>query len=155
MSKDSAFFEDTLEVRDTCLCLHTQRAARSLARRFDDAFRPLRLTSGQFSLLNALNGRVPPTLGHVAELLAMDRTTVTAALKPLERRGLVETRSDPNDGRARRVTLSATGAELLAQAIPIWRETHARLEQQLSPDQPQLLRDGLNRLLNSRPEPRP
>ncbi|HEY1928642.1 MAG TPA: MarR family winged helix-turn-helix transcriptional regulator [Caulobacteraceae bacterium] len=146
MSKDSTLFEDTLEVRDACLCLHAQRTARSLARRFDEAFRPLRLTSGQFSLLNALNGRVPPTLGHVAELLAMDRTTVTAGLKPLERRGLVETRPDPHDGRTRRLALSVTGAELLAQAIPVWRETHARLEEGLAPNEPQRLRASFTRL---------
>lgn len=42
-------FETTLLVRDTCLCLHVQRAARALARRFDEALRPLGLTNGQFS----------------------------------------------------------------------------------------------------------
>jgi hypothetical protein len=50
-------YETTLLVRDCCLCLHVQRAARALARRFDDAFRPLDLTNGQFSLLMSLNRR--------------------------------------------------------------------------------------------------
>src|SRR6185437_9234074 len=80
----------TLMVRDRCLCLHVQRAARALARRFDDVFRPFDVTSGQFSLLMSLNRPEPPTLGNVAAVLAMDRTTLTAALKPLERRGLVK-----------------------------------------------------------------
>ncbi|MFY9699033.1 MAG: MarR family transcriptional regulator, partial [Rhodoplanes sp.] len=82
-------FETTLHVRDTCLCLHTQRAARALARRFDDAFRPLGLSNGQFSLLMSLNRPEPASMGSVAALLAMDRTTLTANLKPLARRGLV------------------------------------------------------------------
>ena len=56
----------TLMVRDRCLCLHVQRAARALARRFDDVFRPFDVTSGQFSLLMSLNRREPPTLGNVA-----------------------------------------------------------------------------------------
>jgi DNA-binding MarR family transcriptional regulator len=146
MSNASATYETTLEVRDTCLCLHAQRAARALSRRFDEAFRPLGLTSGQFSLLNGLNRRVPPTLGQVAELLAMDRTTLTAALKPLERRGLVESRADPNDRRARRLALTPTGAELLAQAIAVWRETHETVEQRLAPGQGRQLREGFNRL---------
>jgi len=73
-------------VRDTCLCLHLQRAARAVARRFDEALRPLGLTSGQFSLLMSLNRPQPPTIGHVAGVLAMDRTTLTANLKPLVRR---------------------------------------------------------------------
>src|SRR6202050_1017193 len=83
-------FETTLLVRDCCLCLHVQRAARALARRFDEALRPLDLTNGQFSLLMSLNRPKPPAMGAVASLLVMDRTTLTAALKPLERRGLVK-----------------------------------------------------------------
>src|SRR5258707_307145 len=85
-------FEIPVKVRDTCLCLHLQRAARAVARRFDEALRPLGLTSGQFSLLMSLNRAEPPTLRHVAAVLAMDRTTLTATLKPLERRGLVDMR---------------------------------------------------------------
>ena len=84
-------------MRDTCLCLATQRAARALARRFDDAFRSLDLTNGQFSLLMALNRPKPPTIAPLAEFLAMDRTTLTAALKPLERRGLIQVSVDPDD----------------------------------------------------------
>lgn len=94
-------FETTLEVRDTCLCLHVQRAARALARRFDEALRPVGLTNGQFSLLMALNRPGPAAMGPVARLLAMDRTTLTAALKPLERLGLVAIEADPADRRSR------------------------------------------------------
>ena len=96
-------FETTLHVKDTCLCLHVQRAARAIARRFDEALRPLDITNGQFSLLMSLNRPAPPNMGSVASLLAMDRTTLTAALKPLERRGLVESFPDPEDRRSRRL----------------------------------------------------
>src|SRR5260370_21979153 len=87
----------TLLVRDCCLCLHVQRAARALARRFDEALRPLDLTNGQFSLLMSLNRPEPPAMAAVASLLAMDRTTLTAALKPLERSGLVTVTALPGD----------------------------------------------------------
>jgi hypothetical protein len=59
-------FEITLQVRDTCLCLAAQRAARALARRFDEALRPLELTNGQFSLLMSLNRPKPAAMGPVA-----------------------------------------------------------------------------------------
>jgi MarR family len=91
-------YETTLRVRDTCLCLHVQQAARALARRFDEALRPLTLTNGQFSLMMSLNRPKPPGMASVASLLAMDRTTLTAALKPLERRGLVVVMTDPAEG---------------------------------------------------------
>src|SRR5918911_672607 len=115
-------FETTIEVRDACLCLHLQRAARAVARRFDEVLRPLGLTSGQFSLLMSLNRPEPPTIGSVAALLAMDRTTLTANLKPLERRGLVRVTVDPSDRRSRRLVLTSAGRALLASAVPIWRD---------------------------------
>lgn len=121
-------FDITLNVRDTCLCLHAQRAARALARRFDAALRPHGLTSGQFTLLMSLNRPEPPALGAVARLLAMDRTTLTAALKPLERAGLVQSRDDPADGRSRLLVLTAAGQDKLAAALPAWHVEHARIE---------------------------
>src|SRR4029077_1118306 len=118
-------------VRDNCLCLHVQRAARGLARRFDDVFRPLGLTHGQFSLLMSLNRPEPPTIGSVAALLAMDRTTLTAALKPLERRGLVTVMVDPAHRQRRRLKLTGAGRALLARAVPVWRRTHGEIERVL------------------------
>jgi DNA-binding MarR family transcriptional regulator len=124
-------FEATLGVRDSCLCLHLQRAARAAARRFDRAFRPLGLTNGQFSLLMALNRPESAMIGPLAALLAMDRTTLTAALKPLVRRGLVEVGIDPVDRRGRRLRLTPVGLTLLAEALPVWRREHAAIEARL------------------------
>jgi DNA-binding MarR family transcriptional regulator len=120
----------TLTVRDTCLCLHLQRAARAVARRFDTAFRPLDLTNGQFSLLMSLNRPEPASIGGVANLLAMDRTTLTAALKPLERRGLLTVTTDPADRRGRHLTLTPAGHQLLGRALPIWQGEHAALDRE-------------------------
>ncbi len=114
----------TLEVRDRCLCLHLQKAARAIARTFDDALRPVNLTNGQYSLLISLNRPKPPRIKDLVPLLAMDSTTITAALKPLERRGLLELKEDLEDRRSRRIALTPDGIELLKAAVPIWRKTH-------------------------------
>ncbi|ODA65989.1 HTH-type transcriptional regulator SarZ [Methyloligella halotolerans] len=127
-------FSTTLHVRDHCLCLHLQRAARRIARVFDEELRALDLTSGQFSLLMSLNRPEPPTIGSVAELLAMDRTTLTANLKPLTRRGWVETRVDEKDKRSRRLVLTDAGRAVLAEAVPIWRRVHGEIEADLPGD---------------------
>ena len=136
-------FETTRLVRDTCLCLHIQRAGRALARRFDEVLRPVGLTNQQFSLLMALNRPEPPPMRPVAKLLAMDRTTLTAALKPLERRGLVRIASSATDRRTRLLALTQVGEEVLAAAVPIWRETHAAIESQLNGFAPDALRAAL------------
>jgi DNA-binding MarR family transcriptional regulator len=139
-------FKTTLLVRDKCLCLHIQRAARALARRFDEALRPVGLTNGQFSLLMSLNRPEPPTMGAVASLLAMDRTTLTAALKPLERRGLVAVTAHPADARRRLLRLTPAGSALLSRAVPIWESTHAALEALLDGADPDQVRQSLRAL---------
>lgn len=123
-----------------------QRAARALARRFDDALRPLGLTNGQFSLMMSLNRPEPPGMAAVASLLAMDRTTLTAALKPLQRRALVKITVDPTDRRARVMTLTPKGRKLLAQAVPIWESTHLAVEGLLDDRDPGRLRNNLRAL---------
>jgi DNA-binding MarR family transcriptional regulator len=129
MSKsDCLSLAATHHIRDTCLCLHVQRAARAVARRFDDALRPHGLTNGQFSLLVALNRPVPPAMGAVAALLAMDRTTLTANLKPLERRRLVKVAIDTRDHRGRVLSLTARGKRLVAEAFPAWKCTQEAME---------------------------
>lgn len=121
-------FKTTLHVKEHCLCLATQRAARVLARRFDTAFTPFDLTNGQFSLLMALNQPQPPLMRDVASLLAMDRTTLTAMLKPLVRRNLAEVRVDETDRRGRRVMITHSGRILLAKAYPVWKRTLEEIE---------------------------
>ncbi|WP_263410315.1 MarR family winged helix-turn-helix transcriptional regulator [Terriglobus tenax] len=134
-------FQTTIHVRDTCLCLHVQRAARALARRFDIALKPAGLTNGQFSLLMSLNRPKPASMASVAELLAMDRTTLTAALKPLERRGLVSSATNPSDRRSRLLTLTAEGHAALQKALPIWTRHHEEIEKKLA--SPKALRAAL------------
>jgi DNA-binding MarR family transcriptional regulator len=130
-------FSTTLFVRDACLCLHAQRAARALA------LKPVGITNGQFSLLMSLNRPEPPPMGPVANLLAMDRTTLTAALKPLERRGLVSIEQDPKDKRGKRLRLTADGMAVLAAAFPIWEQTHAEIEARVGSGDPDRLRRDL------------
>jgi DNA-binding MarR family transcriptional regulator len=139
-------FETTLLVRDSCLCLHVQRAARALARKFDEVLRPYGLTSGQFSLLMSLNRPAPPTMKDVAELLAMDRTTLTAALKPLARNGWVKVTPDKIDKRSKRLLLTAAGSAVLADAVPVWKKNHVALDAAL-PRSGDALRQDLMALL--------
>jgi DNA-binding MarR family transcriptional regulator len=141
MSKHNPLpFETTLEVRDTCMCLHVQRAARAVARRFDDALRPLDLTNGQFSLLMSLNRPNPATIGSVSALLAIDRTTLTANLKPLERRGLVKIIISDTDRRHRLMILTPAGRALLAESLPVWKRTQAAIEKLIAVSDPHTFR---------------
>jgi DNA-binding MarR family transcriptional regulator len=136
----------THAVRDLCLCLHVQRAARVLARHYDEALRPVGLTNGQFSLMMALNRPKPPTIGDVSSLLAMDRTTLTANLKPLQRRGLVELLVNDADRRSRFLKLSRAGRQKLTAAMPLWRKAQRATEQSIGGADPDRLRAELRAL---------
>ncbi len=85
-------------------------------------------------------------MGPVASLLAMDRTTLTAALKPLERRGLVKIAQDASDRRSRILILTAKGRQLLARAVVVWQSTHEEIERQLPDQDPEGLRKALRAL---------
>lgn len=150
-------FSTTLEVRDTCVCLHVQRAARVLARRFDAALKPVGITNGQFSLLMSLNRPIMPgvpraTMGNVAELLGMDRTTLTASARVLVRRGLMKVIAEPDDRRSRILVLTDEGRMVLAAAVPIWKRAHEALEREGGREAMESLRQQLNAIAKSETE---
>jgi len=82
-------------------------------------------------------------MASIASLLAMDRTTLTAALKPLERRGLVKVVADLADRRSRRLILTFEGEALLASAMPVWEQTHREVEALIKDIDPDGLRKSL------------
>jgi DNA-binding MarR family transcriptional regulator len=97
-------------------------------------------------LMMSLNRAQAPSIGQVSTLLAMDRTTLTANLKPLERRGLVTVTVDDADRRSRRLKLTPAGRDLLVAALPVWERTHAALERLLGGSDPDRLRADLRAL---------
>src|SRR5258708_39535023 len=119
MSRRNALpFATTIHVRDICLCLHLQRAARVVARRFDEELRPHGLTNGQFSLLMSLNRPEPATLASVSAVLGMDRTTVAGHVKPLGRPGLGPGSRNPPEQRRPRLAPTTDSRRPLAPAPP-------------------------------------
>lgn len=121
-----------MDLGAACVCLGVRKAARQVARRYDDAFRPLGITSGQFSILGALLRDEAVPLGALADVLGMDRTTLNRNLKPLEDDKLITTTASTEDRRVRALLLTAKGRALLDRAIPIWRTAQADSERRLA-----------------------
>ena len=130
-----------------CYSLALRRAARAVSRQYDAALAPLALNNGQFSMLVLLAGLGPVRIQQVAETLVMDRTTVTAALKPLQRRKLVRVHVAADDARAREAVLTPAGEALLRKAMPLWRVQQERLKKMLSAEDAEALRAHLGRLV--------
>lgn len=148
MSKPSITAKQAAQVQQSCICLHLQKAARATARQFDEAFRPLGITSGQYSLLISLVRSKPPSIGQLALQMAMDRTTITANIKPLKKKGLLEAVPDPEDARSRLLTLTPAGKAVLGKALPLWKAAQNNTLEFLSSEEAKRLRINLRELAN-------
>jgi DNA-binding MarR family transcriptional regulator len=122
---------DPLVMYDECFGLNLKRAARAVGRRYDEALRPIDLNNGQFATLAVIAAFQPVSMQILAKHMSMDRTTLTAALKPLERRALVSVRPDVLDRRGRSISLTDGGMKLLQEAIPLWKRVQGRITREM------------------------
>ncbi len=136
------------EIAD-CTCARLRRATRRITQLYDHALAPVGLTASQFGLLAYLYGAQTMKAGGLsikllADSLGMDPSTSTRNLKPLEMRGLVAGHPDPNDGRVRLVTITASGCNKLGEALPYWRKAQSAVKQKLGASAAKDLRNLLD-----------
>ncbi len=101
-------------------------AARAVTQLYDDTLKPVGLRGTQFTVLAALEQTGQIKITDLTEVLAMDRTTLTRNLRPLEERGLVEA-ARGEDRRERLISLTQQGWDILEQALPLWEQAQAKV----------------------------
>ncbi len=109
-----------------CACFNLRKATRAVTQLYDDTLRSIGLRATQFTVLVHTRVYGPVTVTRLAEMMVMDRTTLTRNLEPLQKRGLIEVTSG-EDRRTRVVTLTDQGNKVLAKALPLWKQTQARI----------------------------
>ena len=122
----------------TCTSLNLRKAARAASQFLESYLAPLGLHTGQFGILSHISKAGSTTMTHLAESLAVDRTTLTRNLQLLQRDGLVEI-VPGQDKRIREITLTCFGLEKFTQAVLLWREAEAALCERLGADRQQML----------------
>lgn len=116
-----------------CMMNNARKAARAVSRRYDRLVRHFGLKAAQFSVLILIREGEGETSGELAARLAMDRTTLLRNIALLEKKGLA--RGKPAEsGRGRTYELTERGAALLEQAIPLWRQAQADLQNEMGAD---------------------
>lgn len=115
-----------LKAGQTCACFNVRKTARVVTQLYDEVLRPTGLRITQFALLVAAGGIGPVTVTRLAKMGAMDRTTLTRNLRPLEEQGFVQIEAG-EDRRERQVTLTPRGQQALAAAFPLWEEAQAKI----------------------------
>lgn len=114
------------QVARQCACFNLRKAARAVTQLYDEVLRETGIRVTQLSLLVAtyLSGEIP--ISQMAEVLVMDRTTLTRNLKPLEAKGLIAIRSGA-DRREKLVTLTARGRAMISKVLPLWEQAQRRM----------------------------
>jgi DNA-binding MarR family transcriptional regulator len=116
----------SLKAGQACACFNVRKTARVVTQLYDEVLRPTGLRITQFALLVATGGLGPVTVTRLAKMGAMDRTTLTRNLRPLEEQGLIHVESG-EDRRERQVTLTPRGQQALAAAFPLWEGAQAKI----------------------------
>ena len=131
------------DVAENCVCAHLRRAARAVTNTYDEALRPLGLRATQMTLLVGLAHFDQVSFSRLGSVLAMDRTTLTRNIGPLEREGLLEIASDRDDARRKLLRLTPRGRETLRAALPIWRKVQRQALSKLGDAQWKAIRQRL------------
>jgi DNA-binding MarR family transcriptional regulator len=134
-----------LETTD-CNCLAIRQAARHVSQIYDGYLAAVGLKTSQYSILARLNRLGPLSINELAKAMVMDRTTLGRAVRPLERDKLL-TIGPGDDGRTRRLKLTAAGQAKLKAAVAQWRGAQKKFEQSFGVDESAALRTALRRVV--------
>lgn len=143
---------ETTEPLDTfdgrCNCLAARQAARYLTAVYDQALQPVGLRATQFSILYKLTNHGPLAIGELAASMAMDRTTLSSNLKPLDRDGYVSI-APGVDRRAKNASVTKAGAALYRKAFPLWHAAQSKFESAYGERKASNLREGMRAVLRT------
>ena len=107
----------------SCASFNFRKTARAVTRFYDDALQESGIRSTQFAILVAIAKNQPISIGDVADLLVIDRTTLTRSLRLLQKEGLL-TISARSSMRKRFLSLAPLGERAVARSLPVWRKAH-------------------------------
>ena len=135
MSDDAYLSGVDLSPTRNCHCLAARREARQLTRFYEEKLRPHGLRATQFSILAALAQKGPTLITDLAELLGLERTSLTRSADVMERKGWIED-APSDDGRERPLQLTEAGREKVEGAFPAWKEAQEAVDRARNSEQP-------------------
>ena len=133
------------EIQNT-IAMRLRRAYLTLHRAAQAQFAPLGMTVDQYVVLAVLADEDGITQSAIADRMASDANTITAMLRLLEQRDLIERRPSETDRRARQVLLTSAGKKMYEQLVQISAKLHNDINQTLAADEREQLFSMLDRL---------
>ena len=124
-----------------CYNLAMRKSTRLITQFYEERLATVDLKVGQFSILRAVNYRKKTTNKELQSILVLDQTTLSRAIKPLIRDGLLSITVDENDLRSKIISLSAKGKSTYQKALPLWQDAQQSLQDKLGSKQINLILD--------------
>jgi DNA-binding MarR family transcriptional regulator len=118
--------------------------------RFKDLLAPLGLEPRQFLVLRHVAQAQGSSQQALGQALRIPPSRMVSIVDSLERRGLVERRSNPTDRRARALHLTPEGRSMLARTVKVAVEHERVICGDLSPAEREMLLGMLRRLTVAR-----
>jgi DNA-binding MarR family transcriptional regulator len=115
-----------------CMCATLRAASRAVTRFYDERMAGSGLHVTQYTLLRVLAEAGPLEQGRLAGVLHADATTLSRAVVPLERQGLLARQDVPGDARRVRWAITPRGTRTLERAAPLWERAQADLRARLA-----------------------
>ena len=128
-----------------CAAFNFRRTSRAVTKLFDEAFEGTGIRSTQFTILVGVAKAQPVSMSALAELLALDPSTLTRSLRPLQKDGLLAI-SERANMRQRFINLTRKGERKLASAVPKWRTVQRDFVAEIGTRRWLEFRDELERL---------
>src|SRR5262249_11354934 len=129
-----------------CNCLALRQAARHASQIYDAHLAETGLKTTQYSILAKLNRLGPLSINELAQVMVLDRTTLSRAIRPLQREKLLAIGAD-EDGRKRKLSLTDSGRARFKLAMEQWRKAQSEFELAFGVPDSAGMRDVLRRVV--------
>ena len=116
-----------IDYTQICVCANLRKKTRVVTQLYDKLLQPTGLKVTQYSMLANIDQQRSVSISRLGEILLLDQTTITRNINLLKQNGYVDLTRDPQDARAKVITLTDKGIEKLNEAAPIWQEIQERI----------------------------
>lgn len=122
----SPYRQKAAQMGSQCMCFNIRKSTRLLTSYYDRIIGAAGIKTTQLSLLMTVLLRDKANLSQLANMLGMDRTTLSRNVRLLEQKGLI-TVTPGEDKREQRIDLTDKGRETVNLAIPLWEQAQAEM----------------------------
>jgi DNA-binding MarR family transcriptional regulator len=136
------------EILASCACHRVRTAARAVTRAYDEALRPVGLRATQLAVLVAIAADDALSITALANVMGMDRSTLTRNLRPLESEGLITVGLE-GWRRSRTLEITKKGRSRLREAVPLWEQAQQTLQRKLGDRRWDAIRKDLDDLVRA------